>query len=133
MTDFWSGFAVAFARIDSRREPDGCAWCDGCDASRVASGRWGGMARKTYAAAQSVCGLVPWIGFLFDHGAALVDVRTGVASSASAGAGARAVSHCEFLWAVCSDDARALRDRISGLAGWEDVDCVSVSLQAAGD
>src|SRR5277367_4461258 len=100
------GLAAVVPRVDSRKEPDRCGWCDGSSAS--AHEHWGGMAREIYAAAQRVRGLVPWIGLLFHDGAAALDVRARAAAARAACAGARTISHCKFLWIVCGDDARAL-------------------------
>src|SRR5277367_5463616 len=72
------GRAAVVPRVDSRKEPDRCGWCDGSSTS--AHEHWGGMARTIYAAAQRVRGLVPWIGLLFHDGAAALDVRAGTAA-----------------------------------------------------
>ncbi len=58
----------------------GADWSRGSGAGTLERSR--GMAREIHAAAQSVCGFVSWIGFLFHDGAAVVDVRAWVASAA---------------------------------------------------
>ena len=97
---------LRFRELDSWKERDGCGWC--CGGSAETYQRPSGMARKTYAAAQVICGGVPGTGVLFHDGTAAVDVHAWVAAAGSTGAGAGAVSHRQFLWIVCGDDARAL-------------------------
>src|SRR3982751_3172219 len=49
-----------------------------------------------------------------------------------AGPGARSISYRQRVWAVRGDDGSAVRDRVSGEPRWDDVDAVSLSVQAAG-
>ena len=48
------------------------------------------------------------------------------------GCGARSFSHCQPIRSVRGDDARPLRDRVSGLQRRPELDALSLSLQAAG-
>src|SRR5277367_1613780 len=126
------GSAAALPRIHSREELDDNGDCvRSCGTHSGTPERSRGMAREIYAVAQAVRRRLFGTGLLFHHGAAPVDVCARAAAAGSASAGAGAISRHRYVWPVREDDPRALRDRISGHAGRQDVAHLSISLQAA--
>src|SRR5579862_3635660 len=74
----------------------------------------------------------PDVDLLRHDGADGLDGVAGCAAADRARGGAGTVPDCEPVWTFRGDDARAIRNRISRLARWRNLDALSFPLQAAG-